>query len=54
MSSTARGEPSKPAAAIPPERAHGLGVFPDPIGHARRQARELLEGAVTDGSRTAR
>ncbi|MFI5674408.1 TetR/AcrR family transcriptional regulator [Streptomyces cellulosae] len=34
--------------------AHGLGVFPDPIGHARRQARELLEGAVTDGSRTAR
>jgi AcrR family transcriptional regulator len=32
--------------------AHGLGVFPDPIGHARGQARRLLEGAAPDGRRT--
>jgi AcrR family transcriptional regulator len=34
--------------------ALGLRVFPDPIGHARRQARELLEGLAADRSRTAR
>nr|WP_037682969.1 TetR/AcrR family transcriptional regulator [Streptomyces cellulosae] len=34
--------------------AHGLRIFPDPIGHARDRARDLLEGAATDGGRGAR
>ncbi|MFD3497044.1 TetR/AcrR family transcriptional regulator [Streptomyces sp. NPDC058678] len=31
--------------------AHGLRIFPDPIGHARDRAAELLDGAGADAGR---